>query len=488
MACGNCGVGADGKPAGCKSNGYCSSSGCNKLPVFDWLTGVPLASGRTPFDAVEVRFKNTRKSFYRNASALTLSPGDLVTVDAAPGHDVGMVTMTGELVRAQMQRKSSITDTFELRKVLRKSSQEDIDTWHAARKQEDDTMLAARTIVQEMRLDMKVTDVEYQGDGTKATFYYTSEQRVDFRDLIRRLADRFKVRVDMKQIGARQEAGRIGGIGSCGRELCCSTWLTDFRSVTTSAARYQQLALNPQKLAGQCGKLKCCLNYELDMYIEAVKSYPSQNAKLKTQHGTGFHLKTDIFEEKMWYLFKMPGGPPIMAGFPVERVREILAQNKEGLEVEVDFARLAEENEAAKNVGVEEEPEYESVGGEDELTRFDSKIKSGKRKRGRDRDKRGGGNAGLQSGPKNQGQGRSERQARPPQGAQQPRAPRPEGQGPTNQPRPQGPRPEGQQPRGDRPPGESRRGRDRRRGDRRGPRPDGPAGTGGGVPPTPPSA
>lgn len=474
MACGNCGTGADGKPAGCKSNGYCSTSGCNKLPVFDWLAGVPLASGQTPFDAVEVRFKNTRKSFYRNASALQLMPGDLVTVDAAPGHDVGMVSMVGELVRAQMQRHStiSVTDTYELRKILRKSTQEDIDRWHAARKLEDETMLAARTIVHEMHLDMKVSDVEYLGDGTKATFYYTSEQRIDFRDLIRKLADRFKVRVDMKQIGSRQEAGRIGGIGSCGRELCCSTWLTDFRSVTTSAARYQQLALNPQKLAGQCGKLKCCLNYELDMYIEAVKSYPSANAKLKTKQGIGFHMKTDIFEEKMWYLFKNPGSAPVMAGFPVEQVREILAQNKEGVEVEVDFARLAEEAQAPK---VQEEPEYERVGGEDELTRFDTKIKGGKRKRGgrdRDRDRRGGGPKPPQ-GAKPQGQG-----PRPPQ---PPRPPRP----------PQGDRPagQGQPPRGDRPPGEGRRGRDRRGRDRRGPRPDGPSGGGnGGAPTTPPAA
>ena len=471
MACGNCGTGADGKPAGCKSNGYCSTSGCNKLDVFDWLTGVPLPSGQTPFDAVEVRFKNTRKSFYRNASAQQLNPGDLVTVDAAPGHDIGMVTLAGELVRAQMQRKSAITDTYELRKILRKSTQEDIDRWHASRKLEDETMLAARAVVHEMRLDMKVTDVEYQGDGTKATFYYTAEQRIDFRDLIRKLADRFKVRIDMKQIGARQEAGRIGGIGSCGRELCCSTWLTDFRSVTTSAARYQQLALNPQKLAGQCGKLKCCLNYELDMYIEAVKSYPSQNAKLKTRQGTGYHMKTDIFEEKMWYLFKMPGSAPVMAGLPVERVREILAQNREGVEVELDFAQIAEENEAAKNVGVELEPEYEAVGGEDELTRFDSKIKSarsgGRRKgKGRDRDRR------------------NDQRSNKPQGAQ------------PNKP-PQGPRP----PRSDnaspgagapsgeqRSQGEGRRDRNRRGRDRRGPRPDRPPGGQGGAPPTPPAA
>ncbi|HEY0976836.1 MAG TPA: regulatory iron-sulfur-containing complex subunit RicT, partial [Flavobacteriales bacterium] len=280
MACTNCATGKDGKPAGCKNNGHCATGGCNKLPVFDWLAGIPIAGDRQPFDGVEIRFKNTRKAFYRAAAGLQLMPGDLVVVEAAPGHDVGMVSLTGELVRAQMKRKIDLTDTHELRKVIRRATQEDIDTWHAARKQEDETMFAARQMCQEVRLDMKVTDVEYQGDGTKATFYYTSEQRIDFRDLLRRIGDRFKVKVEMKQIGARQEAGRIGGIGSCGRELCCSTWLTDLRSVTTSAARYQQLALNPQKLAGQCGKLKCCLNYELDMYIEAIKSYPSQNAKL----------------------------------------------------------------------------------------------------------------------------------------------------------------------------------------------------------------
>jgi cell fate regulator YaaT (PSP1 superfamily) len=250
MACTGCSSGADGKPAGCKSNGYCSSSGCNKLGVFDWLAGVPIAAGQQPFDGVEVRFKNTRKAFYRNTSGLQLMPGDLVTVDAAPGHDIGMVSLTGELVRAQMERRNVSGETYDLRKVLHKSTQEEIDRWHASRKLEDETMFAARQLVRDARLDMKVTDVEYQADGTKAVFYYVAEERIDFRGIIRSMSERFKVRVEMKQIGARQETGRIGGIGSCGRELCCSTWLTDFRSVTTSAARYQQLALNPQKLAG----------------------------------------------------------------------------------------------------------------------------------------------------------------------------------------------------------------------------------------------
>ena len=377
MGCSGCSTGANGKPAGCKSNGYCATSGCQKLGVFDWLAGVPLPDGSQAFDGVEVRFKNTRKAFYRNSTGLSLMPGDLVTVDASPGHDIGMVSLTGELVRVQMDRRNQTGETYELRKILRKSSQEDIDRWHDVRKLEDETLFATRNMVRDAGLDMKLTDVEYQGDGTRAIFYYTAEERIDFRGIVRQISDRFKVRVEMKQIGARQEAGRIGGIGSCGRELCCSTWLTDFRSVTTSAARYQQLALNPQKLAGQCGKLKCCLNYELDMYIEAIKSYPSQNAKLRTKQGTGAHIKTDIFTAKMWYAFKRPGEPFIMAGFPVETVREILAQNKQGVEPEVDLNMV--DTPAPDTVKA---PDYENVVGQDELTRFDSKLK-GARKRGR---------------------------------------------------------------------------------------------------------
>ena len=419
MSCVGCSTGADGKPTGCKSNGYCSTSGCNKLGVFDWLAGVPIASGQQPFDGVEVRFKNTRKAFYRNNGNLQLMPGDLVTVDAAPGHDIGMVSLTGELVRAQMERRKVPGDTYELRKVLRKSTQEEIDRWHVARKQEDDTMLTSRTMVRDARLDMKVTDVEYQGDGTKATVYYTAEDRIDFRGIVRTMSDRFKVRVEMKQIGTRQEAGRIGGIGSCGRELCCSTWLTDFRSVTTSAARYQQLALNPQKLAGQCGKLKCCLNYELDMYIEAVKSYPSANAKLKTQKGVGAHIKTDIFREKMWYGFKRPGEPFVMAGFPIDVVRDILAKNKEGIEPDVDLNMADEPEPLVKS------PDYENVVGQDDLTRFDSLAKTGKKrsrnKGGRERDQRRGQGSGGGPRPQQASGAAPQQQQGPPQG------PRPEG-------------------------------------------------------------
>jgi cell fate regulator YaaT (PSP1 superfamily) len=360
--------------------------------VFDWLAGVPLPSGVQTFDGVEIRFKHTRKAFFRNTTALQLMPGDLVTVDAAPGFDVGMVSLAGELVRAQMERRKAGTETYELKRILRKSTQEDIDSWHAARKREDETLFAVRGMARHAGLDMKVSDVEYQADGTKATVYYTCEERVDFRGLVRQMADRFKVRVEMKQVGARQEAGRIGGIGSCGRELCCSTWLTDFRSVTTSAARYQQLALNPQKLAGQCGKLKCCLNYELDMYIEAVKRYPSPKPKLKTNLGNGAHMKTDIFLEKMWYMFKRPGEPMTMLGLPVEQVRDIQLRNKEGEVVELDLAQLqAEAEPKAKG------PDYENVVGQDDLTRFDSK-QSGKRKRS-GKQAKGGGRGARQGAP-----------------------------------------------------------------------------------------
>ncbi|MEZ4739163.1 MAG: regulatory iron-sulfur-containing complex subunit RicT [Flavobacteriales bacterium] len=428
------------------------------MGVFDWLAGVPIPGAQQPFEGVEVRFKNTRKSFYRNSSGLQLMPGDLVVVDAAPGHDIGMVSLTGELVRAQMERKKMVGELYELRKVIRVATQEDIDRWHVARKLEDETMFASREMVRGANLDMKVTDVEYQGDGTRAVVYYTAEDRIDFRGIVRTMSERFKVRVEMKQIGSRQEAGRIGGIGSCGRELCCSTWLTDFRSVTTSAARYQQLALNPQKLAGQCGKLKCCLNYELDMYIEAIKSYPSQNAKLKTKQGVGAHMKTDIFSGTMWYGFKRPGEPFVMAGFPIEVVRDILAQNKEGIEPEVDLKMANEPKEKVKM------PDYENVVGQDELTRFDSKIKSGKKRskgKGRGgRDRKPGAEGGQKAnGPQGGNTEQRERKPRPPRG------PRPEGGG-------EG-RPEGQG--GER--SRRNRGRSRGKGDR-------PKGDGGPKPPT----
>lgn len=395
MGCSNCASG--GTPAGCKNNGNCGVSGCNKLEVFDWLAGMELPLGQKPFDVIEVRFKNSRKGFYRTSPELELQAGDVVCVNADPGTDVGVVSLTGELVRIQLQRRN-VKDNHEIKKVKRKATEEDIERWHTARQAEADTMLQARVLARDLGLDMKISDVEYQGDNAKATFYYTAEGRVDFRELIRKLADAFKVRIEMRQIGMRQEAGRLGGIGSCGRELCCSTWLTDFRSVSTSAARYQQLALNPTKLAGQCGKLKCCLNYELDQYLEGIKEFPSPNTKLKTGKGRAFHFKTDIFKRVMYFIYAdQIGSSPVP--LDVERVKEILEMNKNG---EVPDA-LEDFQDA--HLLVVEEPDYANVVGQDDLTRFDKKKPSRRRGRsgGKSRRSGGGNSSGGGKGTQNKG-------------------------------------------------------------------------------------
>lgn len=285
MGCSSCSTGKDGQPRGCKNNGTCGTDGCNKLTVFDWLANISLPLGHEIFDCVEVRFKNSRKEFFRNNEKLTLSIGDIVATESSPGHDVGIVTLTGELVKVQMKKKKVDWTNPDLPKVYRKASQKDIDIWSTARNREEEIKKRSRELAIALGLEMKISDVEFQGDGSKATFYYTAEDRVDFRQLIKDMAKAFSIRIEMRQIGFRQEAARLGGIGSCGRELCCSTWLTDFRSVNTAAARYQQLSLNPQKLAGQCGKLKCCLNYELDAYLDALQEFPKPETKLYTEKG-----------------------------------------------------------------------------------------------------------------------------------------------------------------------------------------------------------
>lgn len=372
MGCESCSNNASGLPKGCKNNGACGVSGCDKLEVFDWLAGMELPAHIKPFDVVEVRFKNSRKAFFRNADQLELQIGDVVVVDAAPGHDVGVVSLTGELVRIQLNRRN-VKDNHEIKKVLRKANAEDIETWQAVRKLEDDTMVEARRFADECKLQMKISDVEYQGDGKKATFYYTAEDRVDFRELIRKLADAFRVRVEMRQIGMRQEAGRLGGIGSCGRELCCSTWLTDFRSVSTSAARYQQLSLNPQKLAGQCGKLKCCLNYELDQYREAVSEFPPANTKLECESGRALHFKTDIFKRIMYFVVEGEyGGSP--AAVSLDDVLKIIEMNKRGEKpMSIRDFNIAEP--------VVEEEMFQNVVGQDSLTRFDRSKRRSKSRR-----------------------------------------------------------------------------------------------------------
>jgi cell fate regulator YaaT (PSP1 superfamily) len=364
MGCGSCSSGgASGVPNGCKSNGSCSSGGCNKLNVFDWLSGIE-APKKT--DMVEVRFKNTRKEFYINSEGLALNPGDVIAVEASGKHDIGVVSMKGELVKVQMSKKRIDTPSAEIKKIYRIADQKDIDVWQEAQELEKTTMTQARVFAAQLKLNMKISDVEYQGDKSKATFYYTAEERVDFRELIRKMADKFKVKIEMRQIGARQEAGRLGGIGSCGRELCCSTWLTDFRSVSTNAARYQQLSLNPQKLAGQCGKLKCCLNFELDTYVDALKEFPKGNLNLKTKKGVARHQKTDIFMKTMW--FTSADDPSNFVALHIDAVKEIIAMNKEG--------NLPEGLKSfQQTVEVEELPDFENVVGQDSLNRFDNKAK-----------------------------------------------------------------------------------------------------------------
>ena len=371
MACNSCTTDSGGQPKGCKNNGTCGTDSCNKLTVFDWLANMSLPNGEKPFDWVEVRFKNGRKEYYKNIENLTLSIGDVVATQAPSGHDIGMVTLTGELVRVQMKRKNISQESEEIFKIYRKASQKDIDIWSDARDKEEPMKVRARQFAIDLKLEMKISDIEFQGDASKATFYYTAEDRVDFRELIKVFAREFRTRIEMKQVGFRQEAARLGGIGSCGRELCCSTWLTDFRSVSTSAARYQQLSLNPQKLAGQCGKLKCCLNYELDTYLDALKSFPKTEIKLETEKGTAVCQKTDIFKGHMWYAYE--GEWMNWHKITTEQANEIISINKKGTKVSSLEEYASELINEAKN-------QFENVVGQDSLTRFDSPKPNNKRK------------------------------------------------------------------------------------------------------------
>jgi cell fate regulator YaaT (PSP1 superfamily) len=379
MACGTCSTGKDGQPKGCKNNGTCGTDSCNKLTVFDWLANMSLPNGETPFNWVEVRFKNGRKIYYKNTENLTLGIGDVVATQAASGHDVGMVTLTGELVRVQMKRKKLSENDDEILKIYRKASQKDIDIWSSARDKEEPMKVKARQFAIDLKLQMKISDIEFQGDGSKATFYYTAEERVDFRELIKLFAKEFRTRIEMKQVGFRQEAARLGGIGSCGRELCCSTWLTDFRSVSTSAARYQQLSLNPQKLAGQCGKLKCCLNYELDTYLDALKSFPKTDTKLYTEKGTAVCQKTDIFKGHMWFAYE--GEWMNWHKITTEQANEIIELNKKK-------EKVASLEEYASDLVENTKTEFENVVGQDSLTRFDSPKRYKKRKNNRNSNRR----------------------------------------------------------------------------------------------------
>ena len=383
MSCKSCSTGKEGTPSGCRSNGTCGTGGCNKLNVYNWLSDMVLPQGQSQFPILEVRFKGSRKEFYNNKDNVDLKVGDVVALEASPGHDVGVVSMIGELVRFQLRRKNLGDNPDGLKTLYRKAKPTEVEKWNEVKDKETSTLHRTRGIIQSLKLSMKLSDVEFQGDGKKATFFYTADDRVDFRELIKRLADEFRIRVEMRQIGMRQEAGRLGGIGVCGRELCCATWLTDFKTVSTSAARYQNLALNPAKLAGQCTKLKCCLNYELDSYMDALRDFPSTSIVLETEKGRAFHRKTDIFKRLLWYAFTVDenreqkelieggvGGNWVVLS--VDRVKEIVDLNKRSIRPP-DLALPDDEIKEIK-------PDYENVVGQDRIDRMD-KLKKKKKKK-----------------------------------------------------------------------------------------------------------
>lgn len=358
-----CGTTKSGVTAGCNNNGACGTGGCNKMNVFDWLSNMDMPV-EDKYDIVEVRFKNGRKEFFRNTDKLTLTTGDAVVVEVPNGHHIGYVSLQGELVRLQMQKKKVANDG-EIKKIYRIAHQKDLEKWEEVKKRDMPTLYRTREIIRELKLEMKLSDIEYQADNTKATFFYSADDRVDFRELIKILAGEFKIRVEMRQISLRQEAGRLGGIGVCGRELCCSTWLSDFKNVATSAARYQNLSLNPSKLSGQCGRLKCCLNYELETYMEALEDIPKVEGPLLTEKGEATLQKTDIFRKIMWFGFNAEN-----TWYPlnIERVNHILRLNREGkrpASLDLDI--------------VEEKPTTEQLNSD--LDRMDKKYKTKPKKK-----------------------------------------------------------------------------------------------------------
>jgi cell fate regulator YaaT (PSP1 superfamily) len=334
--------------------------GCNKLDSFNWLKDIPCSPVES--DVVEIRFKNTRKGFYKNINSLRLEIGDIVAVEASPGHDIGRVSMVGPLLNEQMKKLKSFPTSEDLKKVYRKAKAVDIQKWEEAKNLEESTMLRSREISEELKLNMKIGDVEYQGDKTKAIFYYIADERVDFRQLIKVLAEEFKVRIEMRQIGARQEAGRIGGIGSCGRELCCATHITNFTSITTTHAKYQELSLNPQKLAGQCSKLKCCLNFEFDCYVDAQRAFPPREIPLELSDSTVYFQKMEVHKNIYWYTAD-PHSPTNLVAVPVNRVKEIIALNRRGLKPD----KLVVNEEQAEAL-----PQSNDLLGNNSLTRFDT--------------------------------------------------------------------------------------------------------------------
>jgi cell fate regulator YaaT (PSP1 superfamily) len=462
MGCGSCSTGGGCTPNGCKSNGSCGTGGCQTMEVHDWLSNLDMPSNYKPFQVTEIKFKGSRKEFFLNNDNIYLEIGELVAVEGPTGgFDVGHVSLTGELVRIQMKRRKTALDQV-TKKIYRKATEADVEKWNAAKGMEWETMHKARKLALDLRLQMKISDVDYQADKTKATFFYTADGRVDFRELIKKMAESFRIRIEMRQIGMRQEAGRLGGIGSCGRELCCSTWLTNFKTVSTAAARYQNLSLNTLKLAGQCGKLKCCLNYELDTYLDALKDIPDRIENLDTEAGYARHQKTDIFKKIMWFSYQ---GDENWIPVKAVRVKEIMAMNKAGKKA----PNLKEEAvQIAAPVVVEKSFDYENVVGQDSLTRLDERSR-GKNNQSKNNNQKNNRNNNqnrrerVATGDKNVAPVKQQQAQQGGQKNQQGGKPQPNGQKPQQQavpkpqhvngPKPQNNKPKQQQPQAQKPEG-----------------------------------
>ena len=478
MACTSCGTKAGGTPGGCKSNGTCGTSGCNALNVYDWFKDMDLPTGYKAFNVVEVRFKGSRKEFFRNTNNLDLFTGDYVCVDSSIGFDIGTVSATGEIVRLQLKKYRVREDSDEMHGIQRVASERDMERREEAKSKEDQTLERARTIAFSLNLQMKISDIEIQGDGRKAIFFYTAETRVDFRELIKRYADEFKVKIEMRHISYREEASRLGGTGVCGRELCCSTWLTDYKQVNTGAARVQNLSINMEKLAGQCGRLKCCLNFELDQYVESTDAFPKAKiVRLDTINGMAYARKTDILKKLMWFSYD---DNQTWVALPVDKVNEVMEENKNGKQ-SAALQDLAPASAVLEKVGTTMEDRNNDFIGNSELLSDDEFAL---KKRGPEKgDQRNGDRrkSGNDRRPDNRGPRPDNRGPRPeggPRPAGDNRGPRPDNRGPRPEggPRPvgenRGPRPDNRGPRpegGPRPVGENRGPRP----DNRGPRPEG---------------
>lgn len=396
MGCDSCGT---GKPNGCKSNGGCSTGGCNRLNTHDWLRNFPLANIADECKIIEISFnKGSRKDFFRNTTLQHFEKGDLVCLEGVSGFDVGEVSLTGEIVRLQMKKKGLKEDNSEIKKVLRPASNRDIDTWLHSKSREKEALIRSRAITKQLKLDMKISQVEMQADSRKATFFYIAEGRVDFRELIKVFASEFKLKVEMRQIGARQESAKVGGIGSCGRELCCSTWLTDFKSVNTAAARYQNLSINQTKLSGQCGRLKCCLNYELDTYLDALQHFPDRCETIQVAKGNATLIKKDIFKNLMWYIL-----PDSNKQYPltIDRVKKIKTLNAQGV-----IPEELETVDITTSKNKETEPEFVELVGQISLRTLEKADRKRKHKqqdqRGQQRGQQSRGTQHQQRGPQQQ--------------------------------------------------------------------------------------